>query len=395
MARFLILMATAGLFISCSQGLNETYNFQNSSGIDITKEQKDNYVTATALVQSIFEGKALGWEKHPLFGYAKDHPESKFKIQLSLDSEKQKLALESLKNDEKHTTKSLVSLNPNTGLVEAYASINESRVSKESMEGYKMGSMVYPFIYGAGFAHQAIDPCFYFEDKDYCVQLEDKQFCYSENAPTYQQILVSDGIKNRKRNIAGAIQQRMSFESTARYAYEVGLTIKNEPLAALAAGGLNSTLIKMVSAYAPLVNNGVGGLPILFTTVEDETGKVIFDIQENPTLKTVMTPSTAYALLQTKNHPITNSFYTQQMKHHAWNIQLSKEQVIGVYIGVKVPKKQMMNGRKATEAVTNKFCELSKDEFSKKISAPDSYMYPLECPEREMIVNDTELTDNF
>jgi len=393
MKKILILLTIATSLFSCEEGLIETYNFKDSSGIELSKEQGGNYITATALVQDIMEGKALGWEKHPLFGYAKDHPESKYKIQLSLNSDKQELAIESLKSENEYETKSIVSLNPSTGLVEAYASLNKNNISPESTEGFQMGSMVYPFIYAAGFAHQAIDPCFYFEDKQYCVQLEETQFCYADYNPTYKQILVSEGLRKGKRNISGAIQQRVSFESTARFAYEAGLTIKNEPITGLAAGGLNTTLIKMVSAYAPLINNGIGGLPVLFTKVEDQTGKVIYDIESTSTQKTIMTPSTAYAVFQTKNHPVLNSFYTQQMKNHAWNIQLSEKQVVGVYIGTENPKKPVLNGRKASEPIIAKYCESSKKEFSKKVSVPEGYMYPIECPEPEQITEDLEAID--
>ncbi len=180
------------------------------------------------------------------------------------------------------------------------------------------------------------------------------------------------GIERSRNLMTVRLAQDVSMDVVARYAEEFGVYDQMEPLLANALGSQESTLYKMVAAYAMFANGGERVEPTLVDRIQDRYGRTVYRHDqricydcETPSLQPgiaphiisrreqVMDPITAYQLTsmmrgvvdrgtaaRTVNLPvpIAGKTGTTNDAKDVWFIGFSSTIVAGCYIGYDRPQ---------------------------------------------------------
>ena len=180
------------------------------------------------------------------------------------------------------------------------------------------------------------------------------------------------GIEKSRNQMTVRLAQDMGMELVAEYAERFGIYDKMMPLLSMSLGSGETTVLRMVSAYAVIANGGKQIKPTLVDRIQDRYGKTIFRHEERtcegcnfnswanqdePTLidnrEQVLDPMTAYQItsmmegvvtrgtaagkIPVKDRPVAGKTGTTNDEKDAWFVGFSPDLVAGLYVGFDTP----------------------------------------------------------
>ncbi|MFN7011886.1 MAG: penicillin-binding protein 1A [Allorhizobium sp.] len=179
------------------------------------------------------------------------------------------------------------------------------------------------------------------------------------------------GIEKSRNLMTVRLANDMGMNLVAEYAERFGIYDKMNPVLAMSLGSGETTVLRMVSAYAVLANGGKQIKPTLIDRIQDRYGKTIFrheervcegcnangwDGQEEPTVvdnrEQVLDPMTAYQITSMMegvvsrgtaagkiklDRPVAGKTGTTNDEKDAWFVGYTPDLVAGLYIGFDNP----------------------------------------------------------
>jgi len=203
------------------------------------------------------------------------------------------------------------------------------------------------------------------------------------------------GLEHSKNVMAAKLAEVVGMPTVAEYAQRFGIYDHPTPVLSMSIGASETSLLKMVSAYAIIANGGMGITPALIDRVQDRTGKTIYKQdqrhcaecnsaswtkQDEPAIEDVnervLDPMTAYQVTSmmegvvtdgtakgviTLGRPLAGKTGTTNDNHDAWFIGFTPQLVTGVYIGYDQPESlgHVATGRGAAAPVFNDFMKVA------------------------------------
>jgi penicillin-binding protein 1A len=293
---------------------------------------------------------------------------------------------------------------PLTGRVLAMQGGFDSRLSdfnRATQADRQPGSTIKPFVYAAGL-ESGMTPA---------TQVPDQTFCYYQGAALGEKCF-----RNFGGGGGGVHTMRWGLEQsrnlmTVHVAMDAGMpnVIKTfervgigsyEPYPAFALGAGDTTVLKMVNAYAALANHGRQNNPTLIDYVQDRHGNVIWradtrdctgcnmpewDGKPMPRLglsgKQVMDPRTAYQVLhmlrgvvtrgtavrlRSLDLPLFGKTGTTTGPTNAWFVGGSPDIVAGMYLGFDQPRPMggWVQGGNTAAPIMKDFVEQTREHWS-------------------------------
>lgn len=179
------------------------------------------------------------------------------------------------------------------------------------------------------------------------------------------------GIEKSRNLMTVRLANDMGMNLVAEYAERFGIYDKMNPVLAMSLGSGETTVLRMVSAYAVLANGGKQIKPTLIDRIQDRYGKTIFrheervcegcnangwEGQEEPTVvdnrEQVLDPMTAYQITSMMegvisrgtaagkirlDRPVAGKTGTTNDEKDAWFVGYTPDLVAGLYIGFDNP----------------------------------------------------------
>ncbi|WP_338445255.1 transglycosylase domain-containing protein [Pelagerythrobacter marensis] len=297
-----------------------------------------------------------------------------------------------------------VAMAPLTGRVLAIQGGFDSRLgdfNRATQAERQPGSTIKPFVYATGLDH-GMTPA---------SQVPDQTFCYYQGARLGEKCF-----RNFGGGGGGVHTMRWGLEQsrnlmTVHIAMDAGMpeVIKTfervgigsyEPYPAFALGAGDTTVLKMVNAYAALANHGRQHTPTLIDYVQDRHGKVIWRADKRacgrcnmpewdgkpmprPGLsgKQVMDPRTAYQVvhmlegvvqrgtavrLRDLGLPLFGKTGTTTGPTNAWFVGGSPDMIAGMYLGFDQPRNMggWVQGGNTAAPIFKDFVEKTRDRWS-------------------------------
>jgi penicillin-binding protein 1A len=180
------------------------------------------------------------------------------------------------------------------------------------------------------------------------------------------------GIEKSRNQMTVRLAQDMGMELVAEYAERFGIYDKMMPVLAMSLGSGETTVMRMVSAYAVIANGGKQIKPTVIDRIQDRYGKTIFRHEERacdgcnanewanqdePVLvdnrEQVLDPMTAYQItsmmqgvvlrgtaagkIPVKDRDVAGKTGTTNDEKDAWFVGFTPNLVAGLYIGFDTP----------------------------------------------------------
>ncbi len=271
----------------------------------------------------------------------------------------------------------IIAMNPHTGRVLAMMggfSFSESQFNRATQAYRQPGSAFKPFVYAAaldnGYTPSSVvldAPIKVNQGRSLGVW-EPKNYGGRYAGPSTLRL----GIEKSRNLMTVRLAKDMGMPLVAEYAKRFGIYDKMLPVLSMALGSGETTVMRLVSAYAVLANGGKHINPSLIDRIQDRYGKTIFKHEERicescavdkwngqsePELidnrEQVLDPMTAYqitsmmegvvqrgtaARLRTMKWPIAGKTGTTNEEKDAWFVGFSTDLVVGVFVGFDRPK---------------------------------------------------------
>ena len=270
----------------------------------------------------------------------------------------------------------LVALDPHTGRVLAMTggfSENRSEFNRATQAMRQPGSAFKPFVYlaalDAGFTPASI--------------VLDAPFAIDQGAggrwrPTnynrkfYGPTSLRVGIEKSRNLMTVRLASNVGMETVARYAERFGIVDRMPPMLSMSLGSGETTLLRLTTAYAMLVNGGKRIRPTLIDKVQDRTGATVFrhdrrlcascraarwDVGAPPRLpderEEIADPRTAYQIVsmlqgvvergtgrrvRDARRPLAGKTGTTNESRDAWFVGFSPDLAVGVFVGYDAPR---------------------------------------------------------
>lgn len=271
---------------------------------------------------------------------------------------------------------SIVVMDPNTGRVLAMVggfSFSDSQFNRATQAFRQPGSSFKPFVYAAALDNGYTPSSVVMDAPIEIVQDGTGDVWRPQNYSNryYGPSTLRTGIEQSRNVMTVRLAQDMGMPLVAEYAERFGIYDNLLPVLSMALGAGETTVMRMVSAYAVLANGGRAVTPTLIDRVQDREGNTIFQHdervcpvcvdtawtgQEEPTIDDnraqVLDPMTAYQITSmlegvvqrgtatsvgAVGHPVAGKTGTTNDYHDAWFIGYSPDLVVGVYIGYDTP----------------------------------------------------------
>ncbi len=175
----------------------------------------------------------------------------------------------------------LVALDPHTGRILAMSggfSYEQSQFNRATQAWRQPGSAFKPFVYLAGL-DSGYTPATIILDAPFVIdqgagQGKWKPANYSNKfyGPTPMRI----GIERSRNLMTVRLAQTIGMEKIIDYAVRFGVVEDMPPLLSMALGAGETTLLRLTSAYAMLVNGGKRIEPTMIDRIQDRLGKTVF-----------------------------------------------------------------------------------------------------------------------
>jgi penicillin-binding protein 1A len=271
----------------------------------------------------------------------------------------------------------LVAMDPHTGRVLALTGGWDFRVSqfnRATQAQRQPGSSFKPFVYAAaldnGFTPSSLvlDAPFVFDPGGGQPKWKPDNYTREFYGPSTLRL----GIEKSRNLMTVRLAQAIGMDKVAEYARRFGIVENMAPLLPMALGAGETTLLKLTTAYAELVNGGKGVVPTLVDRVQDRNGKTVYrheardcsgcDVpawggQIQPaipdTRQTVIDPATAYQVvsmlqgvvergtgvrIREVGKPLAGKTGTSNESFDTWFIGFSPDLVVGVFVGFDTPR---------------------------------------------------------
>ncbi len=278
----------------------------------------------------------------------------------------------------------IVAIDPHTGRVLAMSggfSFELSEFNRATQAARQPGSSFKPFVYAAALdrgytpSSLVLDAPFVIDQGANQGWWKPSNYGQSFNGPSTLRL----GIEKSKNVMTVRLAQEIGMEPIVENARVFGIDDHMQPVLSMALGAGETTLYKMTTAYAELVNGGKKITPTLIDRIQDRNGKTIYrhdqrdcedcnveiwEGQAEPFLTDdraqVIDPRTAYQVvsmlegvvlrgtgrtIRTVGKPIGGKTGTTNDQKDAWFVGFSADLAVGVFIGFDSPKPM---GRSAT-----------------------------------------------
>lgn len=252
---------------------------------------------------------------------------------------------------------SLMSMDPHSGFVRAYACGPDYRYFKYDNVTYgkrQVGSTFKPFLYTLAMQEGEFSPCTEIPNIQYSIELHDNDGTVwaprnTSDYKTGQLISLKEALAHSNNWISAYLMKRFSPEAVIEMAKNMGVTSEIPPYHAIALGSADLSLYEMVGAMNTFVNRGVFIEPIFITRIEDKNGNVIKTFI--PNRNEAMSEETAYLMLALMkgvvetgtgirlkykygfDNPIAGKTGTTQNQSDGWFMGLTPDLVTGIWAG--------------------------------------------------------------
>lgn len=180
------------------------------------------------------------------------------------------------------------------------------------------------------------------------------------------------GIEKSRNLMTVRLAQAVGIQKTVQYARKFGISDDLPPLLSMSLGSGETTLLRLTTAYAMLVNGGKEITPNLIDRIQDRTGKTIYkhDMRDCPNCssaeatnaqvpiildarKQIQDPVSAYQMVnimtgvvergtgkiaQTVKRTLAGKSGTSNNNVDTWFIGFSPDLVVGVFVGFATPQ---------------------------------------------------------
>ncbi|GAB4491880.1 MAG: hypothetical protein Tsb0010_00410 [Parvularculaceae bacterium] len=271
----------------------------------------------------------------------------------------------------------IVAIDPHTGRVLAMVggySFEASQFNRAVQARRQPGSAFKPFVYAAALDN-GYTPASLILDAPFVASSGLGQGFYKpENFSDtfYGESTLRLGIEKSRNVMTVRLAQDMGMEPIVDYALRFNIVDRMDPLLAMALGAGETTLMRLTSAYAMLVNGGKRIEPVLIDRVQDRNGKTIYrhddracavcdaeeyvaqPIPELPDERPqVIDPRTAYQVtsmlegvvqrgtgsaVREVGKPLAGKTGTTNDEVDAWFVGFSPDLAVGVFVGFDTPR---------------------------------------------------------
>jgi penicillin-binding protein 1A len=179
------------------------------------------------------------------------------------------------------------------------------------------------------------------------------------------------GLEKSRNLMTVRLAQNIGMETVVEYAKRFGVVDDLQPLLSMSLGSAETTLMRMTTAYAMLVNGGKRVRPTLIDKIQDRTGKTIFrhdrrdcdtcrdtewNAEVEPSLPDnrdqIADPKTAYQIvsmlegvvkrgtgrrINAIGKPLAGKTGTTNDSRDTWFVGFSPDLAVGVYVGFDNP----------------------------------------------------------
>lgn len=271
----------------------------------------------------------------------------------------------------------LIAIDPHTGRILAMQGgwkYGISEYNRATQAKRQPGSAFKPFVYLAAL-DKGFTPATLILDSPMC--FEDRpghQWCPKNySGESYGPVTLRVGVEKSKNQMTVRLANFLGTELVAKYSDHFGITDNMKPLMSNALGASETTLLRLTTAYAMLVNGGKKIRPTFIDRVQDRHGKTVFrhDDREcqycGPKIKwegqgapeiadtreQIGDERTAYQMVSilegvvqrgtgTKikelNRPLAGKTGTTNESRDTWFIGFSPDLTVGVFVGFDNPR---------------------------------------------------------
>lgn len=270
----------------------------------------------------------------------------------------------------------IVAMDPHTGRVLAMIggfSYGESEFNRATQAYRQPGSSFKPFVYAAALdngytpASVVLDGPLEVDQGGSLGVWAPKNYSGKFSGPS----TLRYGIELSRNVMTVRLAQDMGMKTVAEYAERFGIYDKMLPVLSMSLGAGETTVLRMVTAYAIIANGGKSITPSMIDRIQDRYGKTIFkhdmrqcegcnasewNNQDEPTLiddrDQVLDPMTAYQItsmmegvvqrgtaqiLKSLGRPIAGKTGTSNDEKDAWFVGFTPDLVVGVFMGYDTP----------------------------------------------------------
>ena len=269
----------------------------------------------------------------------------------------------------------LVAMDPHTGRVLAMVggfSFAESSFNRATQAMRQPGSSFKPFVYAAaldnGYTPASVVLDAPIQIKSGGEIWEPKNYGGGSAGPSTLRL----GIERSRNLMTVRLAKDMGMNLVAEYAERFGIYDKMMPVLAMSLGSGETTVMRMVSAYAIIANGGRQVKPSMIDRIQDRYGKTVYKHDERqcdgcvsaewtkqaePELidnsEQILDPMTAFQItsmmegvvqrgtavtLKELGHPIAGKTGTTNDAKDAWFVGFTPDIVVGVYLGYDKPQ---------------------------------------------------------
>ena len=273
--------------------------------------------------------------------------------------------LDSIKYHRKFMQTGALAIDPKTGEVKAWVGgINNKYFQYDHIgSSRQVGSTFKPFIYATAITLQGISPCFPVIDQPYTIAPGDGSFGLlqpwtpknADGEYTRRAYTLFDGLKDSRNTVSVFLMQQlgnanvvrglihnMGIDSSARRS-DGEYRVPNQPSICL--GSADLSVMEMTGAYCTFANDGVFIEPYFVSSIEDETGKVIYRAtrEEHVALPSkanaVMVKMLKYAAVGFGDYKSEVGGKTGTTNDYVdgWFIGITPDLVVGTWVGGEDP----------------------------------------------------------
>jgi penicillin-binding protein 1A len=271
----------------------------------------------------------------------------------------------------------LVALDPHTGRVLAMSggfSANMSEFNRATQARRQPGSSFKPFVYLAaldnGFTPSTIvlDAPVTIDQGPGLPKWKPANYSHEFYGPTPVRI----GMEKSRNLMTVRMADSVGMETVADYAERFGVVDELQPVLSMALGAAETTVLRMTTAYAMMVNGGKKITPTMIDRVQDRFGHTVFRHDERAcpnceqqvwtgqapprledTRPRVIDPHTAYQMVSLLEgviqrgtgvrareigKPLAGKTGTTNEYRDAWFVGFSPDLAVGVYVGFDQPR---------------------------------------------------------
>lgn len=304
----------------------------------------------------------------------------------------------------------MVVMDPNTGRVLAMVggfSYSQSEFNRATQAMRQPGSSFKPFVYAAaldnGYTPASVVMDAPIEVESGGETWRPKNYGGESGGPSTLRL----GIEKSRNLMTVRLAQDMGMNVVSEYAVRFGIYDKMPPYLAYSLGSGETTVMRMVSAYAVIANGGKQIRPTVIDRIQDRYGKTIFRHeerlcdtcnaqnwagQEEPVIidnrEIVLDPMTAYQTTSmmegvvtrgtaagkiTSDRPVAGKTGTTNDEKDAWFVGYTPNLVAGLYIGFDSPA-PLGRGGTGSSLAAPIFGKFIAD--ANKFSAPSKFIVP-------------------